>query len=76
MRLELCLLNIGGHPAQEWPVTVIDQAQYQAEISLKALQSSYPAYVYLEQSRPYAMLHVWTVPTLPVHAAPVSVAGT
>ena len=64
VRLELCLLNIGGSPAQEWPVTVLNQTQYETGIAIKALQSSYPTYAYLEQSRPYAVLHIWPVPDL------------
>jgi hypothetical protein len=65
VRLELCLLNIGGSPAEEWPVTVLNQTQYETGIAIKALQSSYPTYAYLEQSRPYASLHIWPVPDLP-----------
>jgi hypothetical protein len=64
VRLELCVLGIGGSPAEEWPVTVLHQTQYETGIAIKALQSSYPTYVFLEQSRPYALLHLWPVPDL------------
>jgi hypothetical protein len=67
VRLEMCLLTIPGSGGltQEWPITVLTQAQYEAGLWLKDLQSAYPEYVYLEMSQPTALLHVWTVPTLP-----------
>ena len=64
VRLEICLLNIGGSPAQEWPVQVLTQTQYELGIALKALTSPYPTWAYLEQSRPYAVLRI-PVPDLP-----------
>jgi hypothetical protein len=65
VRLELCLLTVPGAPPMEWPLTVLTQAQYETGLWLKSLASSYPEYVYLEMSQPTAVLHVWTVPTLP-----------
>jgi hypothetical protein len=69
VRLELCLLQVphngSGGLAQEWPIQVLTQDQYEAGIWMKQLQSSYPQYVYLEQSQPVAHLHIWPVPELP-----------
>ena len=42
VRLEICLLNIGGSPEQEWPVLVVEQEEWETQIWFKTLQSSYP----------------------------------
>jgi hypothetical protein len=69
VRLELCLLQVPhngpGGVTQEWPLQVLTQHQYEAGIWMKQLQSSYPQYVYLEQSQPVANLRVWPVSELP-----------
>jgi hypothetical protein len=63
VRLEICLLNIGGDPAQEWPVYVATQEEWEAQIWFKTLHSTYPECVYLEDTVPYNVLHVYPVPT-------------
>jgi hypothetical protein len=65
VRLDLCLLDIGGVPVQEWEVTVLDQAQYQTYVWLKGMQSTYVEYVYLEDTVPVKRLHTWPVPQYP-----------
>lgn len=65
VRLELCLLEIGGAPMQDWQITVLDQAQYETSIWLKTMPSTYVDYVYLEDTQPVKRLHVWPVPQLP-----------
>lgn len=62
LSLEMCLLNIGGAPEQEWPLTILDQAAYEEGILLKTFSTTYPEMVYVEQSQPYARLWVWPVP--------------
>lgn len=64
VRLELALLTVPGSPAQEWPITVLDQRQYETGIWDKQLPSAYPESLYLDPTRPYATLHVWPVPTM------------
>lgn len=64
VRLEIALLNIGGSPAQEWPLVIIDQEDYERQVWFKTLASSYPEAVYLEDTPPYAVLHVYPVPTV------------
>jgi hypothetical protein len=63
VRLEIALLNIGGSPAQEWPVTILTQEDWETQIWFKDLQSSYVECVYLEDTVPYNVLHVYPVPT-------------
>lgn len=63
--LELVLLTVPDGLAQEWPLAVLDQDEYEAWILLKGMSSSYPECVYLETSQPYAVLHVYPVPQLP-----------
>ena len=63
VRLEICLMNIGGSPEQEWPVQILTQAEYQQDIWFKDLASSYVEAVYLEDTQPYAVLHVYPVPS-------------
>jgi hypothetical protein len=65
VRLDLCLLDIGGIPVQDWQVTVLDQAQYESSIWLKTMQSTYVEYVYLEDTVPVKRLHTWPVPQYP-----------
>ena len=65
IKIELCLLTLPGPPVHEWPVPVLTQGQYEAGLWDKAMPSSYPEYIYLEMSQPYARLHVWGVPMLP-----------
>ena len=65
VRLELCLLTLPGPPVHDWPIPVLTQVQYEAGLWDKAMPSSYPEYVYLEDSQPYARLYVWGVPSLP-----------
>jgi hypothetical protein len=64
VRLEIALLNIGGSPAQEWPLVIIDQEDYERLVWFKTLASSYPEAVYLEDTQPYAVLHIYPVPTM------------
>lgn len=65
MRLELCLLTVDSTPiGLEWPVTILEQDDYEAGLWSKALQSTYVEYVYLEQTEPVAILRVWPVPTV------------
>jgi hypothetical protein len=63
VRLEIALLTIGGSPAQEWPVYVATQEEWETGIWFKALQSTYPEVLYLEDTQPYSVLHVYPVPT-------------
>lgn len=65
VRLDLCLLEIGGSPVQDWQITVLDQAEYEMSIWLKTMQSTYVEYVYLEDTQPVKRLHVWPVPQDP-----------
>lgn len=65
VRLDLCLLAIGGAPVQDWPITILDQTQYETSVWLKTMPSSYVEYVYLEDTQPVKRLHVWPVPTDP-----------
>jgi hypothetical protein len=62
VRLELCLLTVHGAQQDDWIVGVLDQAQYEAGIYLKTMQSTYPEFVYLEQTQPVKTLYVWPVP--------------
>ena len=62
VRLELCMLAVGG---MEWPVAIADQTTYESCVTMKGLSTSWPTVVYLEDTRPVARLHIWTVPTLP-----------
>jgi hypothetical protein len=64
VRLEICLLNIGGSPAQEWPVEVLTQEQYESGVWFKDLGSSYVEAVYLEDTVPYNVLHCYPVPSM------------
>ena len=63
VRLEICLLNIGGSPAQEWPVQVLTQDEWETQVWFKDLQSAYVEAVYLEDTQPYNMLHCFPVPS-------------
>ena len=63
VRLEIALLNIGGSPAQEWPVQILTQDEYENSVWFKDLGSSYPEAVYLEDTVPYNVLHVYPVPS-------------
>ena len=63
VRLEICLLNIGGSPAQEWLVYVGTQEEYESGVWFKGLASPYVEAVYLEDTVPYNVLHVYPVPT-------------
>lgn len=65
VRLELCLLDIGGAPGLDWQVQVLDQTQFETQIWLKTMPSTYVEYVYLEPLRPVARVHVWPVPRSP-----------
>ena len=65
VRLEIAMLNIGGSPAQEWPLKILTQAEYEEGIELKDLQSTYPAYAYLAASQPYHILALYPVPDAP-----------
>lgn len=65
VRLDLCLLEIGGSPVEDWQIQVLDQTQYETSIWLKTMQSSYVEMVYLEDTQPIKRLHVWPVPTVP-----------
>jgi hypothetical protein len=65
VRLDLCLLEIGGEPVQDWQVTVLDQTQFESYIWLKTMQSTYVEYVYLEDTRPVKRLYTWPVPQSP-----------
>lgn len=65
VRLELCLLEIGGSPVEDWQITVLDQTTFETTIWLKTMQSTYVEYVYLEDTQPVKRLHVWPVPQLP-----------
>ena len=66
MSLELALLTVDDTtPGLEWRLTILTQTEYEAGVYTKALESSYPTYVYLERSQPVNMLHIWPVPTLP-----------
>ena len=66
VRLELALLTVDDtSPGLEWPLTILTQTEYESGVYTKALESSYPTSVYLEQSQPVAILHIWPVPTLP-----------
>lgn len=63
VRLEICLLNIGGSPAQEWPVHIVTQEEWERDVWFKDLQSAYVEAVYLEDTVPYNVLHCWPVPS-------------
>ena len=63
VRLEIALLNIGGSPAQEWPIQVLTQEEYEQGVWFKDLQSAYVECVYLEDTQPYNVLHVYPVPS-------------
>ena len=63
VRLEIALLNIGGSPAQEWPIQILTQEDYQHGVWFKDLVSSYPEALYLEDTQPYNVLHVYPVPS-------------
>jgi hypothetical protein len=63
VRLDLCLMNIGGSPAQEWPVQIITQEDWETQIWFKDLASSYVEAVYLEETQPYNVLHVYPIPS-------------
>jgi hypothetical protein len=63
VRLEICLINIGGSPAQEWPVHILTQEEYESGVWFKDLGNSYVEAVYLEDTVPYSVLHVYPVPT-------------
>lgn len=65
VRLDVCLLEIGGAPMQDWQITVLDQTQYETSIWLKTMQSTYVEYVYLEDTQPVKRLHVYPVPQDP-----------
>jgi len=65
VRLDLCLLDIGGEPVQDWQVTVLDQTQFETYVWLKTMQSTYVEYVYLEDTVPVKRLHVWPIPQYP-----------
>ena len=62
VRLDLCLLEIGGSPVEDWEITVLDQTQYETQVYLKTMQSTYVECVYLEDTQPVKRLHVWPVP--------------
>jgi hypothetical protein len=65
VRLELATLLVDPTPpGLEWPVTVLDQTQYEAGVWQKTLQGTYVEMVYLEASQPVAVLHCWPVPDL------------
>lgn len=63
VRLEIALLNIGGSPAQEWPLQILTQDDFEQGVWFKDLGSSYPEAAYLEDTVPYAVLHLYPVPT-------------
>lgn len=63
VRLEMALLNIGGSPAQEWPLQILTQEEYEQDVWFKDLASSYVEAVYLEDTVPYNVLHCYPVPT-------------
>ena len=66
VRLELVLLTVDDTtPGLEWPLTILEQTEYEAGVWVKALESSYPDTVYLETSQPVSVLHLWPRPTLP-----------
>lgn len=65
VRLEVCLLEIGGSPVEDWPVQILDQTQYETSVWLKTMQSTYVEYVYLEDTQPVKRLHCWPVPQAP-----------
>lgn len=65
VRLDLCLLAIGGSPVEDWQIQVWTQDEYERYISLKTLQSTYPEGVYLEDTQPVKRLHVYPVPQDP-----------
>jgi hypothetical protein len=59
VRLELCLLTVGG---DEWEVGILDQTRYETLVSEKGMASTYPEYVYLEDTQPVKTLYVWPIP--------------
>lgn len=63
VRLEIALLNIGGAPAQEWPIRILTQEEWEEDVWFKDLASMYVECVYLEATQPYNVLHVYPVPT-------------
>jgi hypothetical protein len=63
VRLEIALLNIGGSPAQEWPLQIITQEEWEQGVWFKELASGYVEACYLEDTQPYNVLHVYPVPT-------------
>lgn len=65
VRLDIALMNIGGSPAQEWPVQILTQEEYESGVWFKDLASSYVEAVYLEDTVPYSVLKVYPVATLP-----------
>lgn len=64
VRLEIALLNIGGSPEQEWPIRILTQTEYAEDIWFKNLASSYPEAVFLDDTQPYNLLHVYPVPSI------------
>lgn len=66
VRLELALLTVEDTtPGLEWEVVILDQAEYEAGVTMKGMTSSYPTALFLEPTRPVAQLHVWPVPDHP-----------
>jgi hypothetical protein len=63
VRLEIALVHIGGSPAEEWPLQILTQEDYENLVWFKTLESSYVECVYLEDTVPYNVLHVYPVPT-------------
>jgi len=65
VRLDLCLLEIGGVPMEDWPITILNQTQYESYVWLKDMANTYVEFVYLEDTQPVKKLHVWPVPQFP-----------
>lgn len=65
VRLELALLTVEDTtPGLEWELEILTQSEYEANVWLKGMESTYPAMLYLEASQPVARLHVWPVPQI------------
>lgn len=67
VRLELCLLTVHGAQQEDWGIGILDQRQYEEGVYQKLMQSTWPEYVYLEDTQPVKTLVVWPVPSASGH---------
>lgn len=60
--IEIANLNIGGSPATRLPITIVNEEQY-AAITVRALTSTIPLYLYYAAGWPNGSIYLWPVPT-------------